>query len=448
MGEPSEQDGEGPFRGEFQRVELPGGVHLHLAPTRKFKTVGVKVFLRTDLARESATEVAALPYVLRRGTRRIPSLRGLSQALEDLFGASLGMDVLKLGEEHVLTLGVEVLGERFLPRGETLLPQAIELLGELLLDPARDAAGALRAEEVRQEKEKLRRLIEGLVNDKGVYAAERLIATMCADEPFGVFEYGRLEELEALDGARLEARRQRLVREAPLDVYAVGAFDPAQMVDLVGRALAGVPRGEVGGRGTTPHPPERDVRHVREEMPGISQSRLCLGLRVPVRVQDPEFWTLWLLNGVLGAFPHSKLFRNVREGAGLCYDASSTVERFKGLLFVFAGVDGAELDRARDLCLEQLAAIARGELTADELENTREAFRQGYQTLLDTPQRLVNRDYLHRLGGRGETLEEAVAALEAVRPEDISTLAGRVRLDTVYALSAPAAAASAEPEEG
>ena len=27
------------FTGRFERVELPGGVRLHLAPTRKFKTV-------------------------------------------------------------------------------------------------------------------------------------------------------------------------------------------------------------------------------------------------------------------------------------------------------------------------------------------------------------------------------------------------------------------------
>ena len=65
-----------------------------------------KVFVRTDLSRESATEVATLPYVLRHGTRAIPSLRGLSRALEGLYGASIGVDRLLAALFHRERTGV------------------------------------------------------------------------------------------------------------------------------------------------------------------------------------------------------------------------------------------------------------------------------------------------------------------------------------------------------
>ena len=56
--------------------------------------------------------------------------------------------------------------------------------------------------------------------------------------------------------------------------------------------------------------------------------------------------------GVLGGFPHSKLFRNVREKSGLCYDASSSIERFKGLLVIFAGIDAANFEETAQMCRE------------------------------------------------------------------------------------------------
>ena len=58
---------------------LSDRVRLRLAPSRKFKTALVKIFVRTDLAAEAATEIATLPYVLRHGTRAHPSKRELTR---------------------------------------------------------------------------------------------------------------------------------------------------------------------------------------------------------------------------------------------------------------------------------------------------------------------------------------------------------------------------------
>ena len=70
---------------------------------------------------QDATEIALLPYVLRHGTRAFPSLRAVNRRLEELYGATLAVDVLKLGEEQVITLRLEVVGDAFLPPGEGVL---------------------------------------------------------------------------------------------------------------------------------------------------------------------------------------------------------------------------------------------------------------------------------------------------------------------------------------
>lgn len=416
--------------GRFERLSLPGGVRVHLAPSRKFKTAVVKVFLRADLAREAATATALLPFALRHGTRALPSMRAINTALETLYGTRLGVDVLKLGEQQVIALRVDALGDAYLPPGEGVLAPSIGLLADLLLEPRLEPAAVL------QEHDKLRRFLAGLKDDKATWAAERCVQAMCAGEPYGVSEYGQADDLDAATAERLEARRLELLRGAPIDIYVAGSFDPAVAREAIERRfapLSALGRRAVSLRGTTGHPPLAAPREVRERLP-VKQARLVLGLRAGVRLEDPGYWALLLMNGVLGGFPHSKLFRNVREKARLCYDAGSTHERLKGLVFIACGVEAHEVARARDLCLEQVAAIARGEVDDDELACTRLAYAQGYRQLLDAPAQLVNLDYVMALGGKSGAPVETGEAVERVTKDEVVAAARGLRLDTDYAL--------------
>lgn len=435
-----------PFDGTFDRRPLPGHVTLHLAPSDKFKTAVVKLFLRVDLAPVTATEISLLPSVLRRGTRNHPSQRALTQHLEGLAGAQLGADILKIGEQQVVAVKLEVAGDSFLPRGMRAFERACALLRELVLEPALDARGLFSDAVVAQEKEKQKQFIDSLVNDKASYAAERCVREMCRGEPFALYEYGDALELARVTPASLVACWKKLVAESPLDVYAMGAL-PEEAEQVLSRAL-GLDRRQLPQlRGTSRNPAPRPVREVREPMP-VKQGKLCLGLRTRERIEDPGYPALVVMNGVLGAFAHSKLFRNVREKAGLCYYASSAIERTKGLVFIQSGIERENFEKARDLCMEQLAAIVRGEVTDEEIENTRRALRLSYRSLLDKPAHLANTHYTLALGGRDVPLAELAREVESVGRDAIVEAARGVWLDTVYFLEPDGTVADDEEPEG
>lgn len=427
-------------------------MRLHLSPSRKWKTTVVKVFIRTDLDPATATATALLPHVLRHGSRELPSLRKVNLALEDLFGTRLAVDVVKLGEQQVVALRLDVVGAPFAPAGRDPLADALGLLGALLLDPARDAGrdDALQAGAVATERASLRRFLEGLVDDKAGYAAERCVRAMCAGEPYSTFEYGALEDLERADGVALEARRRELLAGAPIDIYLCGAFEPADALAAAERAFAGLApaRGAPRAlRGTTPHPPARAPRELEERLP-VAQAKLVIGLRSDTVLASPGYWALLLMNGVLGGFPHSRLFKEVREKAALAYDASSSHERLKGLLFITCGVDAANAGRARDLCLAQVESLAKGDLKDDELEQGRLAYREGYRALLDSPAQLVNLDYMMALGGRSGAPDDAAEALWRVTKDEVVAAAQGLRLDTTFVLAPAAAGAGAAAPQG
>src|SRR5207248_2704125 len=144
-----------------------------------------------------------------------------------------------------------------------------------------------------------------------------------------VFEYGKSEDLALVTPRSLRDRWRALIDRSPIDVFAMGAIDPRAAQDVLGRAFDLDRPALPPLRGTTKNPDRRPSREIREPMP-VKQGKLCLGLRSTIRCEDEGYFGLLVMNGILGAFAHSKLFRNVREKAGLCYYASSQLERTKG----------------------------------------------------------------------------------------------------------------------
>ncbi len=61
-----------------------------------------------------------------------------------------------------------------------------------------------------------------------------------------------------------------------------------------------------------------------------------------------------MYNGVLGGYPHSKLFTNVREKASLAYYASSRFDGHKGILTIQSGIEMANYEKAVDIIRKQL----------------------------------------------------------------------------------------------
>ena len=420
------------FDVRFESAEIADGVTLHARHDPKFKTAVVKIFLATDLEEERATEIALLPSVLRRGTKKHPTQRALTRHLESLYGTQLGGDILKIGEEQVISFKLEVPGDFFLPAGKGAFGPALETLRALVLDPALED-GHFPAPVIAQEKEKQRQFIDALVNDKGVYAAERCGREMCRGERFEVYEYGSNERLAAVSPESLTKTWKDLVANAPIDIYIMGSFDGERAKDAVRKAFA-LERGQRKRLvGTTRNPERRAPREIREPMP-VKQGKLCMGLRSDQRLEDEGYYALIVMNGVLGAFAHSKLFRNVREKAGLCYYASSSLERTKGLVFIQSGIEKENFEKARDLSLEQLEAIRRGEVTDEEIESTKRAARLTYRSLLDRPAQLSNMLYILKLAGREIPLHELARKVESVGREEIVEAARRVWLDTVYFL--------------
>ncbi len=423
-----------PPAGDFEAFEPAKGFRVFVHPTTKFKTIHLAVYVHQPLG-DDATKLALLPFVLRRGCKGFPDMRSIVLHLENLFGASMGADVSKVGERHFVTFRMEVVNDRFAPSRIRALEKALDFLWRILARPV-SSKGGLEPAYVAQEKENLKRLIEGMINDRMSYAYERCLQTMCEGERYSRYEYGRLEDVEPITPRELQQLQSRLLVEAPIDLYVVGDVEPRDVAALAKKLFKFGPR-------RVKHPPATEVREgpdvlrERREVLEVEQGKVVLGCRTGVRWGEPDTFPLVVYNGLLGAFPHSKLFANVRERDGLAYAVHSSIDHSKGLLFVTAGIDPEKYERCVATVKEQMADLAAGKISDDEWDKTIRTICDRVRSREDSPGSKIGAFVEMNLNGRPLRGEEIVERVRKVTRDDVRRAAARVKPDTLFFLTRP-----------
>lgn len=415
---------------QWRCTELGPRLHLYQTDGDKFKTTTVRVYLHVPLSEPTVTVTALVPSLLGRGCRGYPDLGAIHRHLEELYGASVGAGVTKCGEVQSVYLALDAVMDQYLPRDAGVLEAAVELLRRMAMEPALEA-GVFPARVVAQEKENLARRIRSRENDKGRYAAISCLQNMCANEPYALLATGRLGDLCGIGPHELTDRWRQVLATAKVDVFAVGG-GPG-LADQLERAFLPLRLGEADRPGTTPGPIPQTVRTVTEKQ-AVSQGKLVLGYRTSVTGSDARCPAMLVYNGVLGGFPHSKLFRNVRERASLAYYASSSWDALKGILLVSAGIANDRREQAVEIIGEQVRDIAAGRITADEMEFTKAAFADELRAEADDPYALIEAA-VGQVFLRGiRSIAEREAELSAVTPDQVAEVGAMVHLDTVFFL--------------
>ena len=408
-------------------------VRLCYLPGDKFKTLTINTYIHQNLTQDTASYTALLPAVLERGTRRFPDTLSLRREMEKLYGAEISAHVGKKGERHVMAISLEIVRPDLFP-GEDLLHQGLTCLKSILHEPLLKNGGFHPAY-VEQEKDQLTKEIRGLINDKIGYSVERCIREMCPGERYSVYKYGDPDRLQEIDPQGLYDYYEKLIHHNPVDIYLVGPEEISPREDLL-EGMLEFPQGEAVKEITPTQvylDQDREAQFKEETLP-VHQAKLVMGYRTNVDFSHSLYYPLLFFNGIWGGFPHSKLFQNVREKAGLAYFVFSRLERHKGLMLAVAGIDYAQYRKTRELIQEQLEEIIQGNITDAEMENTRRGLLNQYRVQEDSPARLIGFYLDSHVGGRYHTLEEARENISRVTREEVAEVARRVKLDTVYLL--------------
>ena len=417
---------------DYEKINFKEGVTIHKINTTKFKTNLFAIFLTTPLDRANVTKNALISAVLRRGTMNYVSQDIIAKELEDMYGASFDCGIDKNGDNQVLKFYIESINDDFLPEKYNLAEKSLKLLVDIVANPLVENDG-FKKEFVDVEKNTLRQIIDGKIDNKGRYALDRCFEEMYKDEPYGLYKYGYTEDLDSIDEKNLYEQYKALISTCKIDVF-ISGFDMLnlnenQILDIFTSRSANYSIIENNYIENEIYEP----KEVIEKM-DVTQGKLMIGMDI-LKLNKDERPAASMYSMILGGGANSKLFQNVREKASLCYTAGASYIKAKNCVLIRCGIETKNYEKALELIKEQLRQIKNGEFSDEDIQSSKQLIIASYKSVKETQDSEINYYFSQELTGEFVCIEENIQDIENVTKEQIVEVANRAKINTIYFLT-------------
>ena len=205
-----------------------------------------------------------------------------------------------------------------------------------------------------------------------------------------------------------------------------GDFDSASIVESVQRILGQWPKKAVQ------HPPIPETPQVAKsvslvEKESVNQSNIRLGQR-SIRVDDPNYYPLVVMNEILGGGLGSRLFNEVRSRQGLAYHVGCDLGAhlaYPGMFEVDCGTKSGTTVKAIRGCIEEVRKMQSQPVTEAELQRAKDGLLNSYVFNFANRGAIVNRIMQYVRNGYPEDfLEKFPTEVAKVTAADVQKAAG------------------------
>ena len=419
---------------KYKQIEIKKGIKLNVIQTNKFKTNLIAIMLTTKLDRENVTKNALIPAVLRRGTKTLKTQEEINKKLEEMYGASLDCGLDKTGDNQVLKFYIETVNDEFLPQNsEDMLKKSLEQIFEFVFNPYLENDG-FKKEYVEQEKENLKQIIEGKIDNKARYALDRCIEEMYKNQPYGLYKYGYIEDMENINVKNLYEHYKKLISNCKIDIFVSGIVD--EEIENIIKENENIKK--LQDRNPEYNKIEilskkSEKENVVQESMEVTQGKLIIGMDLDVDNEDLRY-DIMIYNCIFGGSANSKLFQNVREKASLAYTASSSYYRFKNNIFINCGIEIKNYDKALEIIKQQIEDMKNGDFTEEEVENAKNGIIASIKTIDDEQDTEITYFFSQELSNSKCNIEQYMNNIRAVTREKVIDIANKVSINTVYFL--------------
>jgi predicted Zn-dependent peptidase len=368
------------------------------------RSISVGVWLTRGSRHESADQSGIAHFVehmLFKGTAA-RSAEDIAQAID-----SIGGQLDAFTAKEYASYYIKVLDEH--------LPLALDILSDIVLNPA------FNAEDVEREKKVVVEEIKMVEDTPDDLVHEIFTQGFWEDHPLGRPILGTRETVESFTVDSLRHYFRNAYTPRNLIVSAVGNLEHAHVRDLVAQkfgALTSV--GEV----VTEEAP-RVVPKILIRNKELEQSHVCLGASSYPQDHDDRY-SSYVLNTLLGGSMSSRLFQNVREKRGLAYAVFSGLAAYRdaGSFTIYAGCANDVVGEVIDLVVEELKVVKQTAVPVAELQRAKDHLKGSLMLSLEnTASRMSHLARQEIYFDRQFGLDETLQGVERVTAEDVQRVA-------------------------
>jgi predicted Zn-dependent peptidase len=387
--------------------KLANGVTLLIERLPHLRSVSLGVWIKTGSACEP------------------PHLTGISHFLEHLFfkgtttrTARQLMEAIESRGGHLNAYTSRDYTCIYAKTLDTQLPTAVEILGDILCD----------SQFFDFEKER-NIILEEIASNEDVpeeYVHDLFMEGLFPEHSLGAPIAGTEESVSTITLDDVRAYYAKWYHPRNMVVSAAGNLDEEQVLEVVEQALAPLQAGD--GPPVPAYEAPVQGSGIRAFSRTIAQSHYCIGFPGP-STTDPERFVYDILSNALGGGSTSRLFERIREQEGLSYAIYTFQSAYfrAGMLGVYAAAAPENLERALSLTFGEVRKIREERISDDELDLNREQLKGSLLMALENTFHRMSRmakSYIYH--GRLVPLEEVISNIDAVTPESVHDLAGRI----------------------
>jgi predicted Zn-dependent peptidase len=408
---------------------LANGIRAIIAPMPHSRSATVSFYFGAGSRYEDPAE-AGISHLVEhccfKGSREWPTAPEISEAIEGVGG------VLNAGTDREFTV-------YYAKVPADHLELALQVISDIVLRPLFDAA------ELEKERNVILEELAMVEDNPGQLAEVVLDGLLWPGQALGRDIAGTPESVKAISRDRAAAYRHDQYTPVNSLITIAGAVDPSAVAASLEELTADWDHGSAGSQEAF-KPPSPGTPRVRLHPKPSEQAHLMVGLP-GLSAHDPERYALSLLTTVLGDGMSSRLFVSLREDLGLAYDVHAYTSNLSdtGSISLYLGVDPDSALPALRAALDELGRLRDG-IPAPELAKAR-AYIKGRMLLNMEDTRAVSSWY----GGQAllldstHSVEEIVARIDAVQPDQVAAIADRLIRDDALHLAAVGPFETEEP---
>jgi len=317
---------------------------------------------------------------------------------------------------------------------DTALPQAFDLLSDMLARPKFDE------EELRREQRVIIEEMKMVEDTPDEFLTEIFTAAYFPEHPLGRPIEGTAETVSTFGHERTAEFHARAYAPHNLVIAAAGNVNHEQLVELAARAFAGRDAGsplhtENEDGAVAPRPAAPIIIRRKKE---LEQAHLIVATPFP-SARDEDRYAANLLSSVIGGGTSSRLWQQVREERGLAYSVGAAGSHFTdaGIFQIYAGTSPEHLDEVLDLSLAEMRSVLRESISEDELRLVKDqsvsSILLGLESTSARASSLARQEIVH---GRRISPDEIIERVERVTPEDMRRVASEFFRTDALALAA------------
>ncbi len=396
---------------DYQRYELDNGMVIYLMEDHDWPLVEGRVLIRTGSVYEPAAKVGLAEIegeVLRTGGTETMS----GDDLDDLL-AGMGASIESSVDDTRGTVNFSFL-RKDAKRG-------LELVSDILQHPAFEDA-KIDLAKTSQRAAIARR------NDELMSILRREIpkAIWGPDHPYARnTEYATIDAITRDD---LVDFYQYFYHPENMMLAVWGDFDSKEMLAELKDQFSGWKRVDNPIPSLPKAPKEQTRRVLIANKDDVTQSWFAAG-QVGMKMDDPDYYSMIVMNRILGGGFSSRLFNEVRSNLGLAYTVGSSAGvgmAHKGTFMTYCGTKNSTVDKALGAVLNQVDKIRESEVSQDELSKAKEAMLNSYVfNFVRKSQTLTRLQTYDFLGYPSDFLQQYPDKIRAVNAKDVQDVAQR-----------------------